>query len=146
VTVVRSVAMLAADAPFPEWAAALGVPVWLGGLAFVLWLWLGGKVVLATDRDKALADHRTSCDAELAAVRSEADSKVATTTAALGRLQDRIDHLVVDRDAWREAHREEVLARQAAERAAAALRDTGQISLALLAALKDALAGRPEAG
>jgi len=135
-----------ADAPFPEWAAALGVPVWLGGLAFVLWLWLGGKVVLSTDRDRALADHRTSCDAELAAVRGEADSKVGHTTRALERLQDRIDHLVVDRDAWREAHREEVRARQAAERAAAALMETGQISLALLSALKDALAGRPEAG
>ena len=137
--------MLAAE-HLPEWAAALGVPVWIGGLAFVLWLWISGKVVLTTDRDKALTEHRASCDAELSAVRSEADSKVATTAAALARLQDRIDHLVVDRDAWREAHREEVLARQAAERAAAALMETGQISLALLAALKDALAGRPEAG
>jgi len=53
---------------------------------------------------------------------------------------------VVDRDAWREAHREETRARQAAEKAATALMETGQISLALLSALKDALSGRDEPG
>lgn len=129
-----------------EWAAALGIPVWLGGLAFLIWLWLRGVIILAKDHDAALIDRRTSCDAELTAVRSEAAGRVASAEEAVRRLADRIEHVVVDRDAWREAHREEVLARQAADRAAAALMETGQISLALLAALKDALAGRPEAG
>lgn len=111
------------------------MPVWLGGLAFVLWLWLGGKVMLSSDCDRRCAALEKAHAAELA--------EVASRNAVQA---DRIEALVVDRDAWREAHREETRARQAAERAAAALMETGQISLALLSALKDALAGRPNPG
>jgi hypothetical protein len=127
--------LLASSHDFPAWAGALGVPVWLGGLAFVLWLWLGGKVTRTSDCDARVVALQAAHDAELAEARLKADV-----------LQERVDALVVDRDAWREAHREETRARQAAEKAAAALMETGQISLALLSALKDALAGRPNPG
>ena len=120
---------------FPAWAGALGVPVWLGGLAFVLWLWLGGKVTRTSD-----------CDATVAALAKSHATELAEVEARAAVLENRVEALVVDRDAWREAHREETRARQAAEKAAAALMETGQISLALLSALKDALAGRPDPG
>lgn len=134
------------DGGVGEVAAALGVPVWLGGFAFLIWLWLKGVIILAKDHDAAMAAARASCDTELAAVKATADVQATNAKVRVEALTDRIDHLVVDRDAWREAHREEAMARQAAERAAAALMETGQVSLALLGALKDALAGRPEQG
>ena len=127
--------LLASTHDFPAWAGALGVPVWLGGLAFVLWLWLGGKVQRTTD-----------CDATVAALAKAHTAELAEVEARAEALQQRVEALVVDRDAWREAHREETRARQAAEKAAAALMETGQISLALLSALKDALAGRADPG
>ena len=125
----------------------LGIPAWIVGLGTVLWLWLRGVVMLTKDHREALAARSEACAAETDAIRSEADSKVAQVERRADALQDRLDHLVVDRDAWRDAHHEEARARQAAERAAAALMETGQISLALLSALKDALGGhRPETG
>lgn len=113
----------------------LSIPAWVTGLGVPLALWLRGTLLLRSDHDKAMAAQRQTCDAELAA---EVQQRKA--------LQDRIDHLVPDRDAWREAHAEAQRALQASERAAAALMETGQISLALLGALKDALAGREKAG
>lgn len=133
--VAHSVVLASNHDSFPTWAGALGVPVWLGGLAFVLWLWLGGKVTRTTDCDDRVAALETAHAAEVAEVEARADA-----------LQQRVDALVVDRDAWREAHREETRARQAAEKAATALMETGQISLALLSALKDALGGRADPG
>jgi hypothetical protein len=112
----------------PEWAAMLGVPVWLGGAAFLIWLLLTRKLVTRAERDEVLEALRVAHDSAMAEVEGRA-----------GALANRVEALVVDRDAWREAHHEETRARQAAEKAAAALMESGQISLALLSALKDAL-------
>jgi hypothetical protein len=112
----------------PEWAAMLGVPVWLGGAAFLIWLLLTRKLVTRAERDEVLEALRVAHDSVMAEVEGRA-----------GALANRVEALVVDRDAWREAHHEETRARQAAEKAAAALMESGQISLALLSALKDAL-------
>lgn len=125
----------------------LGIPAWIIGLGTVLWLWLRGVVMLTSDHRAALVARTVACDAQVEAIQAEADARVAEVERRVDGLQDRLDHVVVDRDAWRDAHHEEARARQAAERAAAALMETGQISLALLAALKDALGGhRPETG
>lgn len=125
----------------------LGIPAWIVGLGTVLWLWLRGIVMLTKDHREALDARSTACDAEVAAIESEANARVAQVERRAEDLQDRLDHVIVDRDAWRDAYHEEARARQAAERAAAALMETGQISLALLSALKDALGGhRPETG
>lgn len=126
-----------------EW---LGIPAWILGIGTVLVLWLRGVIMLTSDHRTALAEKDESCHAVAAAVKSEADARVAEAERRAALLADRVEHLVVDRDAWREAQEEQARARQAAERAAAAAMESGQISLALLAALKDALGGRPEAG
>ena len=120
--------ILASEHDFPTWAAALGVPVWLGGAAILIWLLLTRRIVTSGERDDALAALQLAHDAELAEVENRAKA-----------LDDRVEALVVDRGAWRDAHREEAAARRAAEAAAAALMESGQISLALLSALKDAL-------
>lgn len=128
-----------------EW---LGIPAWILGIALNLVLWLRGVIMLTSDHRDAVLLAETNCEEKIEAIQSEADSKVAEVERRSATLTDRIEHLVVDRDAWRDAHHEEVKARQAAERAAAALMETGQISLALLSALKDALGGHrpPQTG
>lgn len=142
-------AILAAESGAPgagdviEW---LGIPAWILGIGTVLFLWLRGVIMLTSDHREAMAEKDETCEAIAAAVKLDADSRVAEISRRAASLEDRIEHLVVDRDAWREAQEEQARARQAAERAAAAAMESGQISLALLAALKDALGGRPEAG
>ncbi len=126
-----------------EW---LGIPAWILGIATVLVLWLRGIVMLTSDHRTQMADKDETCRAIATAVKLEADTRVKQVEQRAEVLTDRIDHLVVDRDAWREAQEEQARARQAAERAAAAAMESGQISLALLAALKDALGGRHEQG
>jgi hypothetical protein len=126
-----------------EW---LGIPAWILGIGTILVLWLRGVIMLTSDHRAALAEKDENCHAVTEAVKSEANARIAEVERRANALQDRIDHLVVDRDAWREAQEEQARARQAAERAAAASMESGQISLALLAALKDALAGKPETG
>lgn len=140
--------LLAAEGPpnageVIEW---LGIPAWILGIGTVLVLWLRGVIMLTSDHREALAAKDASCSSIVAAVKSEADAKVAEVQRRAEALSDRVEHLVVDRDAWREAQEEQARARQAAERAAAAAMESGQISLALLGALKDALAGKPETG
>lgn len=140
--------LLAAEGPpnageVIEW---LGIPAWILGIGTVLWLWLRGVIMLTKDHDAALVEKDHACEQISTAVRSEADAKVSEIERHNASIRDRLDHVVVDRDAWRDAYEEETRARQAAERAAAAAMESGQISLALLAALKDALAGRPETG
>lgn len=111
-----------------EWASWLGIPVWIGGLGFVLWLWLTKKIMLVSDHDTALAVERR-----------RADEQVESAELRVSDLQNRIDHLVVDRDAWREAHDAEVEARVAAEKAAAKLLETSDLSVRLLDALTESL-------
>lgn len=115
----------------PEWASWLGVPLWIGGLAFLLWLWLSGRIMLRTDHEAAMTVER-----------QRADEQVEAAELRVADLQNRVDHVVVDRDAWREAHDAEVQARLQAEKAATALLESTNISLALLGALKDALGGK----
>lgn len=126
-----------------EW---LGIPAWIVGLGTALFLWLRGVIMLTKDHRAQMAAKDDACEAIVAAVQSEADSQVTEVERRAKALEDRVENLVVDRDAWREAEQEQARARQAAERAAAAAMESGQISLALLAALKDALGGRPETG
>lgn len=120
--------------------------MWLGGAVFLIWLLLGRKLITAGEHeDTCAALRKTHADA-LAARDAAHASRLAEVVARVEQLDSRVQALVVDRDAWREAHHEETLARQASEKAAAALMETGQISLALLSALKDALGGRPDPG
>lgn len=121
--------MLVADA-FPEWAGAVGVPLWIGGLGFLLWLWLSGRVMRTTDHQAALA-----------AERQRTDEQVESAELRVADLQNRVEHLVVDRDAWREAHDAEVAARLAAEKAAAKLLDATNVSAKLIDALTKAIPG-----
>lgn len=124
--------MLAAEG-VPEWATYLGVPVWIGGLGLLLWLWLSGRVFT-----------KATCDDRVAAAVAECDVERQGWGRERAALQARLDAVVADRDAWRATAKEEAEARQAAEKAAAALMESTNISLALLSALKDALQGRPE--
>lgn len=125
--------LLAAEGPpLPELAGWLGIPVWLGGLAFLLWLLLGGRLV-----------RREDCDARVtAAVQAkqlEWDAEKGQADARLTEMSARLTAVVADRDAWRDAHGAEVEARRAAEHAAGKLMETGNLSLALLDALKTQL-------
>jgi hypothetical protein len=93
----------------------IGIPAGLTGIGIPLYLWLSGKIRLVTDMDKELAQQ----DERMAAIR-------------------------VDRDAWRAAHGEEVLARKAAEQNSSALLGSANLSSQLLEALKIELQ-RPKA-
>lgn len=114
--------MLGAAGPqdFTEWASWLGVPLWVGGLGLLAWLLLSGRL-----------RRREDC-AEL----------IAARTAECDQLADRLAAVIADRDAWREAAREEADARQASDRAAAQLMDSTNLSVQLLQALQEAMRGR----
>jgi hypothetical protein len=135
----------------------LGIPSGIIGIGLPLLLWLRGTIMLTSDHTRqvaaleaahatALAECRRAADAELTAAQSAAEVQRTAEAATMRALQERLDHVVADRDAWRDAQQEEAAARAASERAAAALMEQGQVSLALLGALKDALGHRPAGG
>ena len=107
-----------AAADVPTW---VGVPTGIAGLVIPLTLWLSRRVMLRSDHDEDVARREREWERE----RREHRERVANLTA--------------DRDAWRVAHREEARAVVEAQRATAALMETGSISRDLLAALRDAV-------
>lgn len=110
-----------AAADVPSW---VGVPTGIAGLAIPLTLWLSRRVMLRSDHDDDVSRREREWERERREHR------------------ERLAHLSADRDAWREAHREESRAVVEAQRATAALMETGAISRELLAALRDAVERR----
>lgn len=114
---------------------ALGIPAWVIGLGLALFLILKGTLVLGSD-----ADERTRVATKAATAVAEAEKSQLTIRA--NELNARLDALIADRNAWRDAHGAEVEARRAAENTAAKLLDTGNLALALLEALKEQVGER----
>lgn len=99
---------------WPQWADTIGV---VGICIVVVGLWLKGVLV-----------RRADCDAIWSAKVDGLESEVAL-------LQDHVDGLIADRDAWRSAHKMQADATHSAEMAARALIDSHNVSTQLLAAL-----------
>lgn len=102
----------------------LSIPGWVIGIAALTILMLSGKIMRRSDHEEVV----NNLKADYAKRDSERDAAIAELRQA--------------KDAWRVAHGEEVKARQAAERAAAALMEGTATVNALIEALHDAL--RPE--
>lgn len=105
----------------PDGVESLSV---IAALVTILSLWLRGTLKRSKDCDE------------------QATAAAAAAKAQLDAVQTRLDAVVADRDAWREAQREEAEARRAAERMARDMMESTNISLALLSALKDMAAGK----
>lgn len=151
------------------WAQAgggdpFGIPSWAQTgiaisvlMAFAV-LWIRGSIVTAGDRRDAVAAAKEAAEATLKVTIEAHHQEVmqlndahADTLTALNLAHDnrvrlltqRLDGVLADRDAWREAHADEAAARRAAETATRHLMESSNVSLGLLAALKDALAQSP---
>lgn len=110
------------------WPAWIALPANLACVSLLLWLVLTGKLYRAEDMQAAVA-----------AERARGDERVAAEHAQLVQLQDRVDALVADRDAWRVAHTAEVEARRLAEGASAKLLESTSVTVRLLDALERSL-------
>lgn len=117
------------------------------GLGILVFLMVKGIIVTATSADERVRVQQQSCETQVMLIQSShADALTAVNLAQDNRvkaLTQRLDAVVADRDAWREAHSEEAGARRAAESATRQLMESGNVTMALLSALKDALAQTP---
>jgi hypothetical protein len=129
----------------------------IGGVALVIIfvLWVRGVLVRNDDANLRVKELRESQSQQLEVIQKAHEQRIesikennADVLTALNlahdnrvkALQSRLEAVIADRDAWREAHRVEVGARQSAEKATSQLMESSNVSMALLAALKDALA------
>lgn len=146
-----ALALFAAE--IPEW---VGIPSGILGLGLPLLLILRGTLMLTSEHDKQMAaerqrseivakTERERCEAVAAAELRRASEQYEAAELRVVDLQNRVDHLIVDRNTWREACEAQAQARLASEHASAQLIEAQQLGLGLLAALKDALA-RPTPG
>lgn len=119
--------MLGADSPdLVQWlVAGLLTPT-----AVVL-LFLTKRIMLPSD-----------CDQRVRQVLDQRDVEREAWDKGMAALEERNAALIADRDAWRAAHKEEAEARAAAERSAAKLMETSNLSVQLLEALQEAWRGR----
>lgn len=136
--------------PLPTWLTLVnGV---IGGIALglILWLWLNGTLQRSKDCADRVAALNDSHAIEITLVQSaHADALTALNLAHDNRVKlllARLDAVVADRDAWRDAHNEEAAARRAAESATRQLMESGNIAMELLSALKDSMAHNPPGG
>lgn len=132
------------DAPWPDW---LALPANLGAVALLLWLMLTGRQVRREDVTALLAAERARGDERVA----ECDARSAERLAELGKretmLTDRLDAVIADRNAWREAHHQEVEARHTAEASTAKLLSATDVTVRLLDALeRSVVANHPQTG
>lgn len=137
----------------PPWPSWVSVPANLAVVAFLLWALYTGQLIRRADFDAALLKEQQAAASQIAsavqlsAERSDAavmlaGERVAGLRGQLELQESRIGLITADRDAWREAHNEEVHARRAAERAATQLLEGTTVTTRLLTALENVLAGR----
>lgn len=128
----------------PAWVNLVNGIGALGVTFIVLWLWLNGVLVRGKDVEVRLKERDSSHAREVELIQSaHADSVTALNLSHDNRvrmLTARLDAVVADRDAWREASQEEAAARRAAESATLQLMESTNVTMALLSALKDSLA------
>lgn len=124
--------LLAETAPWPQWVA---IPANLVGFALLGYVILSGKWVRKEDTDAELT-------AATKAAEALADERVRGAERVVVELRERLAAVVVDRDAWRQAHQAEVEALQHAERTSAELMQGNQVTVGLMQALGAALGHR----
>lgn len=131
------------------WLQALSGVVGGVGLGILVFLLVKGIIVTATAADERVRVQQEACDKQLGLIQAaHADTLTALNLAHDNRvrqLTQRLDAIVADRDAWHEAYTEEAAARRAAETATRQLMESGNVTMALLSALKDSLARTPPA-
>lgn len=134
----------AGDAPWPNW---LALPANLGAVALLLWLMLTGRQLRREDVDAMLAAERERADERVADCEQRGRERLAEAQARFALVEQRLDAVVADRNAWREAHHQETLARATAEQSTAKLLSATDVTVRLLDALeRSVVAGRPGSG
>lgn len=133
VDVAATLGVVLADAG-PAWPAWIALPANLACVSLLLWLVLTGKLYRVEDMDRAVA-----------AERARGDERVKAAEDRYRVLHERVEAVVTDRDAWRDAHTAEVEARRLAEGASAKLLESTSVTVRLLDALERSLvSGRGE--
>lgn len=132
-----------AAAPWPQWVV---LPVQLGALLLLLYLWLSGRLLRKEETERALAAERRAADDRVEGIRALAEARVAAAEAVTAELRLRVQALVIDRDAWRQAHSAEVEALQHAERASLELMQSSTVTIRLLEAVERMIATEHDPG
>lgn len=130
-----------------SWPTWVVLPTNLGAVGLLLWLQLTGRQMRREDADAMVAAERARGDERV----TECTARTAEREAELGRreamLTDRLDAVVADRNAWREAHHQEVEARRTAEASTVKLLSATDVTVRLLDALeRSVVANHPPAG
>ena len=121
--------ILAADGPVPpEWLAYVNTGGTVGLLVLIIFFWMTGKIMRSGDVEKLLEAANSHCEVRVEALERETS-----------RIREDLAHVIADRDAWREAHREDVAACQAAERAASQLMESANLTASLIALVRDSM-------
>lgn len=132
------------DPGLPQWLTSAGV---IGTLILVLGLWIRGTLLRAKDCDARVQELKESHTRELALIRdAHADQLTALNLAHDNRvkmLTQRLDAVVADRDAWRQAHSDEAEARRVGEHVNSQLMESTNVTMALLSALRESLTRPP---
>ena len=129
-----AVALAAAEAAsndpgWPSWLTTTGV---IGVLAFVLFLWLSGRLVRPQDVQRQLAELEQAHQSAVASVQLVASAESAAKDREIALLRERLAALVTDRDEWRAALKEQSDAREFAEKTAEKALDSAKMGAALL--------------
>lgn len=122
--------------------APIAVPISLGGFALYFGDQYLGRVIRRPELERQLGEVERRCAAEWGTKLAVAEAKQEGAERVAAELRDRLASVRGDRDAWREAQREEVEARRAAERTSASLLEATNTTADLLAALRDAVSLR----
>lgn len=121
------------SAPWPSW---LALPANLGAVALLLWLQLTGKQYRREDALAMVAVERERGDERVADCENRNLERLADSEKRYQILESRLDAVVADRNAWREAHHQEVQARATAEAATQKLLSATDVTVRLLDALE----------
>lgn len=133
VSVLAGAVLAADEAPWPSW---LALPANLGAVALLLWLQLTGKQYRREDALAMVAVERERGDERVADCEKRNQERLADAEKRYGILETRLDAVVADRNAWREAHHQEVQARATAEAATTKLLSATDVTVRLLDALE----------
>lgn len=133
VSVLAGAVLAADEAPWPSW---LALPANLGAVALLLWLQLTGKQYRREDALAMVAAERARGDERVADCEKRNLERLADSQKRYEILETRLDAVVADRNAWREAHHQEVQARASAEQATTKLLSATDVTVRLLDALE----------
>lgn len=137
VSVLAGMILADESAPWPSW---LALPANLGAVALLLWLQLTGRQVRREDVERLLTAERTRAEERMKDCEARNQERLVERDRLHAALETRLDAVVADRNAWREAHHQEVQARSTAEQATQKLLSATDVTVRLLDALERSVA------